>query len=596
MMLQTLILAGVVVFGATSILAVLAIAADRLLPSPWVQVRHDLALGAFCMAPLVFMLALLPAAPAPPEPPALIANPTEHAVISASVESPPPTPTSQSAAIATPAIQPAPVWRSAMVLGVWVLGALALFARLGRDVIALHQLRAESTVVDVSSLGLSRSIDVRRSDAAGAPMVVGYWRPSILVGPGFAKTATNRPVLEHEIAHIQRGDMWWALVMRFIGVVFWWIVPLSILKRIVERNREHLCDSRAAQITGEPDQLAHGLLDAASLRVRQSALSLTGYPADLKSRVERLASGEAVGGRHSWIMTASLAFVLVAAAVIATPQMGAAQQDTDEQAHDPGEMESIIERMASANGSDADNPLYRAAFDGLLDEAISLLDAGANPNAVSQGDGTPLIGAVRGGHAPLVSLLIERGAEPNIAVRGDGAPLISAARLGRVDLTDQLLAAGADPNLGIERDGSPLISASRGGNLAIVERLLAAGADPNLGFARDGNPLIGAALGGHTQVVQRLIAAGADPNGYVYRDETPLINAAQRGHIAVAEILVEAGADVSLTVEAPHTDPGGPYRSPLSEARRNGHNDMVRWLEERGAQHRPPEGDSPEVD
>ena len=132
------------------------------------------------------------------------------------------------------------------------------------------------------------------------------------------------------------------------------------------------------------------------------------------------------------------------------------------------------------------------------------------------------------------------------------------------------------------------VAGARRGDIDIVELLVSAGADVNGAVIADGNPLIGAAARGHADVVRRLLFEGADPNGYVYRDETPLINAARQGHVQIAEILTRAGADVSLTVETPPNDPGGPYRSPLSEAERNGRDDMVRWLTARGAEHRPP--------
>jgi hypothetical protein len=50
----------------------------------------------------------------------------------------------------------------------------------------------------------------------------------------------------------------------------------------------------------------------------------------------------------------------------------------------------------------------------------------------------------------------------------------------------------------------------------------------------------------------------------------------------VARYLITRGADVNLAVQAP-TINGSELRSPLSMARRGGHEDMVRLLRQHGA-------------
>ena len=135
------------------------------------------------------------------------------------------------------------------------------------------------------------------------------------------------------------------------------------------------------------------------------------------------------------------------------------------------------------------------------------------------------------------------------------------------------------PTAGIDHIAMPTANA---------ERLIAFGADVDSAWSGDGNALIAAARRGQTDMASLLLEAGADPNAYVRGDETPLINAAQQGRREVAELLVEAGADVSLTVLANRREGANEYRSPISEARRNGHRDMVRWLESLGATHNPP--------
>ena len=61
--------------------------------------------------------------------------------------------------------------------------------------------------------------------------------------------------------------------------------------------------------------------------------------------------------------------------------------------------------------------LIRAAEDGRLDLVRNLLEAGANPNAKSDGDVTVLIWAAARGHVEVVKVLLQSGAEPNARTR-----------------------------------------------------------------------------------------------------------------------------------------------------------------------------------
>jgi hypothetical protein len=74
-----------------------------------------------------------------------------------------------------------------------------------------------------------------------------------------------------------------------------------------------------------------------------------------------------------------------------------------------------------------DRALVEAADKGEHDDVVELLNAGADVNAVVEGDGSPLIAAARAGSLATVRYLLDRGADPNLAVSGDGNPLIMAA-------------------------------------------------------------------------------------------------------------------------------------------------------------------------
>ncbi len=289
-------------------------------------------------------------------------------------------------------------------------------------------------------------------------------------------------------------------------------------------------------------------------------------------------------------------------------------------------------------------PLMIAARHGHPLVARRLVDAGADVDIAVKGDGTPLIEAVRGGDQRVVDLLLERGADPAVGVPGDGNPLIWAVVQGDRELVQRLVDLGADPDAWVPGDesaffhavesgdgemvallldagadpdpdfdidqdldvdfdadtdhdvdvdveadtewrgeGSPLIVAAGHGDLESVDRLLAAGADPDGSMPGDGSPLIRAASAGHLDVVDRLLAAGADIDLVVPGDETALIQAAGHGHLATVRHLVERGADVDLGVEVELWRGGREVRTPLSQARRGGHDDVILYLRSQGA-------------
>ncbi len=571
--------AGVVLMELT-VLTVLVAMFDKFAPKHFIRERHDFALAVFLIAPVLFALSVMPDSNS-----VIAAAPiiSDFREVTAGIV--PVVPDINAIIAPAPTIANSQLPLAETLLALWLAGAILMLTRLAFDVASLIALRARSELaVAPHHIRLSAPAELRRSRETATPLLAGYFRPAIILPDDFTFNNLARPVLEHEIAHQQRRDQWTALFLRVITAIFWWAAPLYVLHPIVSRNRETLCDSRAAAITKAPRQLAHALLNAASRTTGAPALALAAKPqrSTLAARINHLTSANAAIQRDTIIRLPIILPILAAIVILITPQMGDARD------HRSNSRDGAMDQDGSSAASNGSMALYRAAHGGRMNEVRKLIREGADPSAYVPGEGTPLIAAVRGKHVDVLNELLELGANPNLAAPGDGTALISATSLGRTDMVSLLVEAGADPNLGIDGDGNPMIAAARRGNTGIVSILLDAGGNPNSSVERDGNPLIGAAHGGHPGVAQQLLDAGADPNGYVFYDETPLINAVQKGHISVAEVLVNAGADVSLTVKTGRRDPGGPYRSPLSEAERIGRTQMIRWLKDRGAEHLPP--------
>jgi beta-lactamase regulating signal transducer with metallopeptidase domain len=151
-----------------------------------------------------------------------------------------------------------------------------------------------------AKLGLSAFPPVRVSPAAPMPMVIGLWRPTIVV-PASAPPAWQEPqweaVLLHEAAHIARRDPWAVLAQHLAVVLFWWCPLVYPLARRLNQLREHICDECA--LGGRCDRIAYAemLVDSAEQFLRVKALPvplglLDSARGGLEARVTRLLAKE----------------------------------------------------------------------------------------------------------------------------------------------------------------------------------------------------------------------------------------------------------------------------------------------------------------
>ncbi|MAK61588.1 MAG: hypothetical protein CMK09_11460 [Ponticaulis sp.] len=324
----------------------LVLAFDRFAPTRWVRERHNLALAGFILLPVLFVFASLPKTAEPV--PASFISASESRMMAYKPSSPVAREqASVPVAMTDRAFEPAATQSATLpwleiALASWVGGSMLMLIRLVQDMLQLNGLRARARSVRApAGLRLSRDADIRRSDEIDAPMVAGLFHPAILLPEDFCFEGHAKCVLEHEIAHIRRHDAWTELFLRLTLSVFWWVLPLHALHRIVRRTRETLCDERAVDVTGTPTALAHALLDTATrvTRVPSLALSATASRSALSSRIDHLTSTDATPGRNPFMR---IHFVLPALALVAyaaTPQMGEArekdqviqvQQDADE--------------------------------------------------------------------------------------------------------------------------------------------------------------------------------------------------------------------------------------------------------------------------
>lgn len=579
------LLLGMNFFWQTALIALAVFVAFKVLPKDQAKTRHTIALMGFFGALFLLIVPFTPtllmdrfisdgASPisfiAPDTNATGVFEPLTPApsfTPAASPSSPRPSTFAQALARFAPLL-------GQMALSVWAIGAVLAILRLGAAIWRSAQWVNNANPAPVEDrMALSHPVNIARSVHVGAPLVLGFFRPIILVPHDFKMSAEHssigaqtRAVLEHEIAHIQRGDIWVNFAQQCVLAVFWWCLPLYWVNRHINIEREKLCDDIAAAVTGAGRPLARALVNfaQANSRVPVPALAvgiLHPFPpraALLKQRIQRLNKEKTMSNvplKTSTIVSLIIPLTIASMALI-TPRAVA----------DNSNAVQIGNAALTGNVTyAADAPLARENAQLLFYQAAAY------------------------GETSMIEKFLLEGISANFAIPGDGTPLLEAARSGDAAMVTTLLEGGADPNLGIGGDGTALIAAANHGHLDVIELLLEGGAKIDLGSSGDGNPLIGAVHGNKIKAVKYLVDKGANIDAMVAGDETPLINAAQGGRLDIVKFLVEKGADVSLGMWADsYRQSDYKWRTPLSEARNNNHSAVVKYLKSKGAQHNEP--------
>ncbi len=97
------------------------------------------------------------------------------------------------------------------------------------------------------------------------PAVLGVIRPTILLPAAIVAGKSSQelePLLAHELIHVRRGDLWWAMLQTLATSLLWFHPLVWLASRAVTRESERSCDEETVACLGcQPAVYARGLLE-----------------------------------------------------------------------------------------------------------------------------------------------------------------------------------------------------------------------------------------------------------------------------------------------------------------------------------------------
>ena len=166
------------------------------------------------------------------------------------------------------------------MVGIWIFGVVGVSLwhvggwvgsqRMRRVGVERVGERVEGMVRGLTErMGVTRLVRVMKSGVVGVPMVVGHFRPMILI-PASVLSGLSvgqlEAILAHEMAHVRRHDYVVNLLQTVVETVLFYHPAVWWISARVREEREHCCDDVASAVCGDRTVYAAALLQVDELR------------------------------------------------------------------------------------------------------------------------------------------------------------------------------------------------------------------------------------------------------------------------------------------------------------------------------------------
>lgn len=190
-----------------------------------------------------------------------------------------------------------------MFVQIWIVGVSLFLIKFLFDVWAVSRLKIYNLKpVDnqtnfkfkelISTLKITKKIEIFESSQTFSPMVIGNLKPFILLPIGLTSRLTIKEleaILAHELAHIKRYDFLVNISQTIVEIIFFFNPAILWISSQVRQEREHCCDDFSVSITGDKVLLVNALAQVETFRINQPlAMAFGKKRMTLLNRISRI--------------------------------------------------------------------------------------------------------------------------------------------------------------------------------------------------------------------------------------------------------------------------------------------------------------------
>jgi bla regulator protein blaR1 len=212
---------------------------------------------------------------------------------------------------------------------VWFGVIMIKFVRLMAGLKGIHHLKRtkifdagtywQNKVNELSrQLYIKQSVQILQSGMAKIPMVIGHFKPIILMPLGMLNHLSLTEVeaiLSHELAHIKRRDYLVNIIQNILEVLFFFNPAVLWISKMIKEERENCCDDLAIYCTNDKNAYLKALVSCQefNLGVADLGMAITGHKNQLLFRIRRIAFNNkaSLSGFEKMALTISLVLTLV---------------------------------------------------------------------------------------------------------------------------------------------------------------------------------------------------------------------------------------------------------------------------------------------